>query len=325
MNENRLNIISSGSDIPRPTPLSRKARTKELQAKFERLWLLDPEKFNPNRNCIERERIERTWEFITNYLDIVNSQAADIGCGSGIFSRLLRDRGAKVDAIDIAENALKKFKELGSDHIHLKQDAMPETSLPDQYYDIIVCTELVAELPKEEFRLFFAELSRLLKPTGYLICSSSIDIDTEGGIEKLLELAQTEFDILAGRESYHSLSIKLKRFLEAPSLFIQSWKNREKRAQELSCKKGFNKGWFWLNTTPLLIWPWYILELFARPLLRFLKNNRRLMLILERLSRFISDRNGISHYLFLAKQRPIQMVDPKDMPIQKLGRKEIWE
>lgn len=328
MPENPLNVISTGTpqDHSENRQLnSRKNRARELQAKFERLWLTDPERFNPLRNCMERKRIELTWGFITKHLNIVNKQTADIGCGSGVFSRRLRDHGALVEAVDIAENALKQFIREGANHIHLKRDAMPETSLPDHHYDLVVCMELIAELPKEDYRLFFAELSRLIKTNGHLICSSPIDIDTEGGVYKLIELAQTEFDILEEQVSYHALSIRLKRFFEAPSLFIKCWKNPELRIKELTSRRGFTKGWFWLNTTPLFIWPWFIFELCTRPILRFLRNSPRFMLFLERVCRFISDREGISHYLFLAKLRPLQSINPKDMPIQKLGKKEIWE
>ena len=230
MTENRLNVIPAGT--PQDPSANeqffsgkRKAQSRELQAKFERLWLTDPERFNPLRNCIERERLERTWELLTEYLDLANKQAVDLGCAAGVFSRRLRDHGALVEAVDIAENALKFFEKSGSGGIKLKRDAMPDTSLPDHQYDVIICTELIAELPKEEHRLFFAELSRLIKSDGHLICSSAIDIDSEGGVDKLIELAQTEFDILEERASYHSLYIRLKRFFEAPSQFIEGWRN----------------------------------------------------------------------------------------------------
>jgi SAM-dependent methyltransferase len=202
---------------------------------------------------------------------------------------------------------------------------MPETTLPDLFFDLVLSLEIIAELPKEDHRLFFAEAARILKPDGYLVCSSGIDIDTEGGVEKLIELALTEFDIVDELESYHALSIKLKRFLEAPSLFIDCWKNKEQRAKELSLRRGFNKGWLWISTTPLFIWPWFIFEPCTRPLLRWIKNSSRLMHILERITRFTSDRNGISHFLFIAKKRPLQKINPKDIPIQKPGRKQVWE
>jgi 2-polyprenyl-3-methyl-5-hydroxy-6-metoxy-1,4-benzoquinol methylase len=213
MTQNRLNIISvtsQSSSIP-SSPNSRHTRIKELQAKFERLWLVDPERFNPLRNCMERERLERTWQLLTNHVNLRDQFVVDIGCGAGVFSRRLRDAGAQVEAVDIAENALKRFREVDAERIELKQDAMPMTHLPDHRYQVVVCTELIAEIPPHDYRLFFAELSRLIQPDGYLVCSSPIDIDTTGAVERLRELAQSEFDIIEEVASYHALYLRLMR------------------------------------------------------------------------------------------------------------------
>lgn len=329
MAENRLNIIQSESQdrssFESAAPLSRNARQREMKARYERAWLTNPERFNPLRNCMERERLDRTEQFITKHIDLVNKQTADIGSGAGVFSRRLRDLGAQVEAIDIAENALKLFEKNGSEGIKLKQDAMPDTSLPDHFYDLIVCTELIAEIPKEDYRLFFAELSRLIKGEGHLVCSSSIDIDTDGGVEKLAGLAQTEFEILDDESSYHALYLRVKRFFEAPAFFSQGWKKQESRSKELSSRRGLNKGWYWLNSSPAFGWFWTLIEPCTRPIHRFLKNSRRFMLFLEKICRFTSDQAGVSHYLFIAKRRPIRSVDPSDIPIEKPHRKEIWD
>lgn len=328
MAESRLNIISVDSSQNSSEQFqgsSRSARLREMQAKFERLWLIDPERFNPLRNCMQRNRLERTWQLVTQHADIAGKQVADIGCGAGIFSRRLRDAGAHVEAVDIAENALKHFKEKDAEHIQLKQSAMPATTLPDHAYDLIVCTELIAELPPEDYRLFFAELSRLIKADGHLVCSSDIDIDSVGGVERLVELAQTEFDLVEAVASYHALYLRIKRFFDAPFLFIKGWQNPDFRHKELASRRGLNRLWFWLNTTPLFIWLWYIIEPCTRPILKFLKNQTSLLLWLEKICRFLSDQDGISHYLFIAKRRPIKVFDSKDIPIEKPRRKEVWD
>jgi 2-polyprenyl-3-methyl-5-hydroxy-6-metoxy-1,4-benzoquinol methylase len=330
MAENRLNIISvtssqNTSSFEQSLTISRATRIKEMQAKFERLWLIDPERFNPLRNCMQRDRLERTWELLIKHVDVIDKQIADIGCGAGVFSRRLRDAGAQVEAVDISENALKCFREANADRIRLKQDVMPNTTLPDHAYDIIICTELIAELPRDDYRLFFAELSRLIKPEGQLVCSSDIDIDSIGGMDRLIELAQTEFDILEGVASYHALYLRLKRFLEAPSHFIEGWQNPEFKHKELATRRGFNRWWFWLNTTPLLVPLWYICNPCTHPIRKILKNNRGLMLRLEKICRFIWDLDGISHYLFIAKRRPLKSIDPRDIPIEKPKRKEVWD
>lgn len=306
---NRLNIIQTAPPAyqEKPLSLSRGARKKEQQAKFERLWLTNPERFNPLRNCVEQERFERTWRLLTQYIDLVNKQTADIGCAAGFFSRRLRAHGARVDGIDIAENALKQFEKEGSEQMTLKRDAMPETKLSDEAYDVIICTELIADLPPDDHRLFFAELARLIKKEGFIICSSAIDIDSEGGVEKLIELAQTEFDLLDEVLSYHALSIKIKRILKAPAYFIEGWKNKDYRKKQLSSRYGLNKWWYRVNSAAPLSWLWVICEPLTRPLLKVLRNSPRLMLFLEKICHFVSDRDGISHYLFIAKKRSLNL------------------
>ena len=326
MSENRLPIIETENrsfSNNKILPTSRRMRERELQAKFERLWLIDPERFNPLRNCLEKERLERTWQLLTTYVDLSHKLAADIGCGAGIFSRRLRDGGARVDAIDIAENALKQFED--RQNITLRCETMPDTCLPDEHYDVIVCTELIAELPKEDHRLFFAELSRLIKANGVVICSTPIDIDTDGAVELLIDLAQTEFDILADTLSYHALYLRLKRFFAAPALFIQGWKDHDVKQRELTSRRGFNKWWYGFNASPPLSWLWYVIEPITRPLLRYLNTSPRLMLFLEKVCRFLSDQKGLSHYLFLAKRRPLPSIDANDIPIERPRRKQVWE
>lgn len=326
MAESRLNIISISSEISDNSyQNSRKAQLDALRAKFERLWLMDPERFNPLRNCIERERLERTWDLINKHVDLVNQPTVDLGCAAGVFTRRLRNGGAKVDAIDIAENALKKFKETDAKNIQLKQDSMPATQLADHAYQLVICTELIAEIPKEDYRLFFAELARLIHPNGRLVCSTPIDIDSVGGVERFQELAQSEFDIIEDVTSYHTLSLKLIRFFKAPSRFIESWQNPQFKSKEIASLKGFSRLWFWLNSSPLLVWFWYACNPMTQPINKLHNNNRKLLLILEKASRFLWDREGISHYLFIAKRRPLPTFNANDIPLERPRRKEVWD
>jgi len=61
MPENPLKVVAVDSNRPetKSTVVNRATRKQELQARFERLWLIDPEQFNSRRDCMERERIGR--------------------------------------------------------------------------------------------------------------------------------------------------------------------------------------------------------------------------------------------------------------------------
>jgi len=326
MPESRLTIIDTTSKKQDPTyESSRNARSRELQAKFERIWLVNPERFNPLRNCLERERLDRTWNLMKKHSKIVGKRAVDIGCAGGVFSRRMRDAGAIVESVDIAENALKKFRELGADQIELRREVMPLTQLHDQCYEIVVCTDVIAEVPKEDYRLFFAELSRIITTDGILVFSSPIDIATVGGIDRLIELAQSEFDIIEDAASYHALYLRCKRILKTPFCFIDGWKNPNFRKAELDSRRGLSRAWFWLNSSPLLVWFWYSGKVLMQPFLKLLNNNKSLLLRLEKMSRFLWDQDGISHYFFVAKRRPLQRFNPEDIPLERPKRKEVWD
>ena len=325
MADNRLQLVSESISSPEAPPSMRYVRRQEQQAKFERLWLREPERFNPLRNCMQKERLERTWNIIPADYSLTDKRAVDLGCGAGFFTRRLRDAGASVDAVDIAENALKYFALYDNIRIHTRQDAVPTTKLDDDEYDLVVCTELIAELPPDDYRLCFAELSRLIKRNGYLVCSSPIDINSEGGAQRLLQLAQTEFDILEIRPSYHALYLRLKRLLKTPSRFIEAWRNPQYCNRELDKRTGLDYVWFWFNTTLFMIWIWSILNTICRPLLKLLKYNRSVLLTLEKICHYFSDEAGISHLIFLAKRRPLQAVEPSKRPVERPGKREIWE
>lgn len=327
MTENRLHVVQmSSSSSPQTSFIgSRLTRQKEKQALFERLWLVDPDQFNPLRNWKQKERLERTWTLLNKHVELANKKVADIGCGEGVFSRLMRDAGAHVEAVDIAENALKRLRQHDMRNIETKRAGMPETHLPDSCYDAIICTEIIAELNKEDYRLFFAELARLIKPDGCVVCSTPIDIYTEGGVERFADLAQTEFDLIDSQASYHALYIRLKKWLETPNRFIRAWKDPGYKQNQLAHRAGFRKRWFAFQTSPFLIWLWYALAPFANLLLKPFRTSRNFLLRLEDLCQFIWDERGISHYLFIAKRRPLQTLPVQEQPIERPKKREVWE
>lgn len=329
MDKKNLGIIPNATparDYTQERHISVRSSSKiELQAKFERMWLIDSDQFNPLRNCMERERINRSWRLLTENIDPKEKKAVDIGCGSGMLSKKIRDaRAEEILAVDIAENALKFLRETDGTGIKTKQDTMPMTSLPDNAYDIVVCTDLIAFLPAQDQRLFFSELARIVKPEGYVLCSSPIDFRTEEGSQKLIELAQTELKITSIKPSYHTLYLMVRKILHVPSLLTKAWENNQLRKQELAQRKGLNYIWFWINTTFLLVWFWYGVKPITNWIDSYLKNSRSALLTLEKISRFLWDEDGISHLIFIGKRRPLVMEEPES-PIVRPGKKEIWE
>ncbi len=97
----------------------------------------------------------------------VDAQVADIGAGTGIFSKLLLDRGFTVMAVEPNAKMLAAAREQlsGNDRFSYQQNNAEQTGLADQSVDLICAAQAFhwfnTDLSKQEFR-------RILKPDGYL-------------------------------------------------------------------------------------------------------------------------------------------------------------
>lgn len=327
---NRLTIIAvdngKNEGIRSPSEKNRVSRREETRAIYEKLWKNDPEQFNPLRNCMERERLDRTEVLLKEHVDCRDKLAVDLGSGGGVFSDRLAAAGATVHAGDIAEHALKRIDDLNNPRIKTFQDYVPRTSLPDDRYDIVVCTELIAYLPSDDYRLLMSELSRLVKPDGFVVCSTPIDIYSYDALKKFGELAETEFRIEKWTFGYHALYLRLKSFFKAPESFIQGRRDKELRQSELKKRRSLNRQWYRLNTSFLPFFIWFPLQYLCRPVVGLLETNKRLLLFLETVCRFLSNINGISHAIFIGKRRSMLVSEPPDkIPQERPKKKEIWD
>lgn len=308
---------------PRPDA---KARKQEIQASMERMWLQDPQQFDPRRNCMERQRIDLTFNAIKTAAALAGKSAADLGCGSGVLSFMMRDAGAHVDAVDAAGNALAMLKDGNTQNITVIQDCLPNTALNDNAYDAVICTEVIAYLRQDEYRLLMAELARLVKADGAVICSTGLDINTENPLDRFASLAETEFTIEKWIVNYHLLLIKLCRFFEAPSKYVKAYHDTEVRQKEIRERNGFGRFWFRINSTPAATLFWRLVGFAFNPIAKFLKQNKITMQALESISRFFWSDAGISHALFVGKRRPLTYdVKPSALPRELKHKRQVWE
>lgn len=301
-------------------------RKEELLQKFEKMWHSDPEQFNPMRNAMERERIQRTWDLLLEFVEPADKLVADLGCGYGVLSQRLCERGACVDAVDIADAALKRLKKKEIPRLSLKQNCVPRTTLDDDTYDLVMSTDLIAFLFPDDFRLFFSELSRLVKKNGYVLCSTPLDITSEDALQRFATLAETEFKIEKWIFSYHNLSIRLLDFLLAPSRFVQAKNDTEYRQKEIDKRRGMGRWWFRLNSTIVPALFWSIVQYPVRPLIKLGRQNKFILDSLEKISRFIWSDSGISHAIFIGTRRPLVEIPPENrLPRERKHKKEVWE
>lgn len=320
MTRQRLNIIETEEE----TTVSKRNRRDETRAKFDRIWLVDPTRFDPFRNGLERERIHRIKSVIQECVPTSHRQVVDLGCGWGVLSQFLAGLGASVQAVDISINALNRLK--NSANITLIQDWVPNTKLPDESYDLVISTELIAYLHPDQYRLFFSEMARLVKSDGSVICSTALDIYSDDALERFSSLVDTEFKVEKWVLSYHSLYIKLRHFLKMPSKFLRAKKENEYRQKQLSKRKGFWHQWFKWNSQLPFYFFWKGMGFFISPLVKWLEQSESILLFMEKISKFVLDEKAISHVIFMGKRRMVMEEEPKEeIPIERKQRKQVWE
>ena len=101
------------------------------------------------------------------------------------------------------ERALRLIKSIPDRKKILEITSLAMTKRLDEQYDLVTCTDLIGQLPEKEHRLLFLEISRLMTRDGYAVISTALDNKTEGPLEKLFLLAETEFEILDCILSHH--------------------------------------------------------------------------------------------------------------------------
>ena len=133
-------------------------------------------------------------EAIDYLYDIVNlgrtSKVADIGAGTGIFSKLLVDRGTNVIAVEPNQEMREASERLmiHAPNFRAVAGSAESTGLPDQSLDFIVCAQAFHWFDRSASKL---EFQRILKPRGKLVLVWNSRL-TQGtpfleGIEQLLD------------------------------------------------------------------------------------------------------------------------------------------
>jgi len=102
---------------------------------------------------------------------VKNKRVLDAGCGPGVYSQWLIERGASVVALDASPKMVELAKERLGETAEVRQADLgkPLTFLDTSAFDIVL-SPLVLEYI-EDWHNTFAEFYRVLRPTGHLIFS----------------------------------------------------------------------------------------------------------------------------------------------------------
>lgn len=143
-----------------------RATYQRYDAGRQALWDLG----NPGYARLAGERDEVLVDLL---LDSVpsNGRVLDLGCGDGYFAGVAKAKGLSAGwtGVDLRAGALEKARERypWADFIEASADAVPAD---DGSFDAILVSNLFSSLPSPRLATTVAsEISRLLKPTGWLI------------------------------------------------------------------------------------------------------------------------------------------------------------
>jgi len=326
MKENPLSVVQVDANQQKSSSQGGlNSRLVEAEAKYERLWHLKPERLDPGRSAIGSDRVKHTISIVEQLFDMKDLSILDIGCGTGALAIAFAKEGSRVTAADIASNALK----LVSEHPNITkvQAALPKTPFSDDEFDVCIAAEVIAEMDHRDYRLAMAELCRLIKPDGRVICSNSIDIYSEDAFIRFRKLAETEFKILHWKFSYHALYLHILHFLKAPSKFFKAWRHPDKRDKGLKHRRGLSRWWFKINSTlvPALIWA--PISWILSPAVYTFEKSELILHFFEKICRFFLSERGISHVIFVGKRRPLlEERDEPPIPDRPPFKREVrWE
>ncbi|WP_256760577.1 class I SAM-dependent methyltransferase [Cohnella sp. WQ 127256] len=130
------------------------------------------ERFSSRVDTYKKYRPSYPQEAIDYLFEVVGlsakSKVLDVGAGTGIFSRLLLERGAHVTAVEPNE-AMREAALLasnGNPNFLAIPGSAEETGLPAQSYDYIVCAQAFHWFDQAAAKV---EFKRILKPGGKVI------------------------------------------------------------------------------------------------------------------------------------------------------------
>ncbi|MEH1834442.1 MAG: class I SAM-dependent methyltransferase [Nostoc sp.] len=165
--------------------------TQKIQNDFDRIALHEQEGWNHNSHY---------HNFLLKQLPAHCENVLDIGCGTGLFSRLLAKRADRVIAIDLSPKMIEVAKQKSRQHpkIDYQVADILQWEFPVKQFNAIVSIATVHHLPLENL---LHNLQTALKPGGKLV---------------ILDLLEHE-----------SIQDKMSDFLAVPLNWIfQTFKNR---------------------------------------------------------------------------------------------------
>ncbi len=113
-------------------------------------------------------------DYVKQFVNLSDKSVLDVGCGGGVFSESMATNGAKVTAIDLAQDSLEVAKlHLYESELNINyQEISAEDFATDNEacFDVIVCMEMLEHVPDPQS--IVNACAKILKPGGWLFLST---------------------------------------------------------------------------------------------------------------------------------------------------------
>jgi 2-polyprenyl-6-hydroxyphenyl methylase/3-demethylubiquinone-9 3-methyltransferase len=113
-------------------------------------------------------------EYVKKFVGLKDKTILDVGCGGGVFSEAMATNGAKVTAIDLADEPLEVAKlhllesQLNIDYIKQSVEQFADRHM--EQFDVIVCMEMLEHVPDPQS--IVNACAKILKPGGWIFLST---------------------------------------------------------------------------------------------------------------------------------------------------------
>ena len=118
--------------------------------------------------------------------------ALDVGCGTGLVGRALRERGfaGQVVGLDISQASLDVARESGAYSSVEQADLQQPLPLAGDSVDALVCVGVMTYLPEVE--AVWREFARVVRPGGLVVATQREDLWEERGCRAVIDRLQAE-------------------------------------------------------------------------------------------------------------------------------------